>query len=125
MKKNSRHKITVTVRLTAEEDALLRHLCVLKQTSRTGYLVRLATGHARQELLQYAAQAYLAGKASLSELAKKTGLDVPTIMEEVARVTGEDPRAVEGFLAAVQTLSRLNNDPRFYDLALKATTGPE
>ena len=70
----------------------------------------------------YAVGEYLAGKASLSELAKKTGLDVPTIMDEVARVRGEDKRAVEGFLAAVKTLSTLNNDPEFYKLAVTAMT---
>ena len=58
----------------------------------------------------------------MSELAKKTGLDVPAIMDEVARVTGEDKRAVEGFLSAVKTLSRINEDPEFYNLAVKALT---
>ena len=43
-------------------------------------------------------------------------------MDEVARVRGEDKRAVEGFLAAVKTLSALNNDPEFYNLAVKALT---
>jgi len=122
MSKTRRHKITVTVRLTEEEDELLRHLCTLKQTSRTGYLARLATKQAKQELLQYAAEKYLAGKTSLSELTKRTGLDVPTIMDEVARITGKDQRAVDGFLSAVKTLSRLNNDPALYDLAVKATS---
>jgi hypothetical protein len=56
----------------------------------------------------------------MSELAKKTGLDVPTIMDEVAKVAGEDKRAVEGFLSAAKTLSRLNDDPEFYTLAVKA-----
>jgi hypothetical protein len=39
---------------------------------------------------------------SLSELAKKTGLDVPTIMDEVANLKGEDKHAVEAFLSAVE-----------------------
>ena len=68
----------------------------------------------------YAVGEYLESKASLSELAKKTGLDVSTIMDEVARVAGEDKRAVDGFLSAVKTLSKLNNDPEFYNLAVKA-----
>ncbi len=92
----------------------------LKKTSRTAYLARLATSYAKQELLTYATGAHLQGKASLSELAKKTGFDVPTIMDEVARVSGEDTRAVDGFLSAVKALSQLHNDPEFYNLAMKA-----
>ena len=46
------------------------------------------------------AKEYLGGRASLSELAKKTGLDVPTIMDEVASIKREDKRAVEAFLGA-------------------------
>jgi hypothetical protein len=41
-------------------------------------------------------------------------------MDEVARVTGEDRRAVEGFLAAVKTFSTRNKDPELYTLAVKA-----
>ena len=73
-----------------------------------------------QKLLNYAAGEYLEERASLSELAKKTGLDVPTIMDEVARIKGGKTRAVEAFLSAVETLSKLNKDPEFYELAIKA-----
>ena len=55
---------------------------------------------------------------------KKTGLDVPTIMEEVAKVTGEDKRMVEGFLCAIKALSEANDDPEFYKLAMKAIGEP-
>ena len=120
MKKEKREKTTVTVRLTDDEDQLLRRLCTLKKTSKTGYLARLAKDRAKAELLNYAAEEYLEGKASLSELAKKTGLDVPTIMDEVARVTGGEKRVVEAFLSAVETLSKVNEDPEFYHLAVKA-----
>ena len=71
-------------------------------------------------MLRYAAEEYLGGRASLSELAKKTGLDVPTIMDEVASIKGEDKRAVEAFLSAVETISKLNKDPEFYNLAINA-----
>ena len=84
MKKEKHEKTTVTIRLTEEEDEVLNRLCALKKTSKTGYLARLAKDHARRELLCYAAEEYLEGRASISELAKKTGLDVPTIMDEVA-----------------------------------------
>jgi uncharacterized protein (DUF1778 family) len=122
MRKEKRPKTTVTIRLTDEEYEVLRHICALKKTTQTGYLARLATSQAKQELLHYAVGEYLEGRASLSELAKRTGLDVPTIMDEVARVTGEDKRVVEGFLSAVKTLSKVNNDPKFYNLAMKAIT---
>ena len=83
MKKEKHEKTTVTVRLTDEEDQVLSRLCMLKKTSKTGYLARLAKDRAKAELLNYAAGEYVEGKASLSELAKKTGLDVPAIMDEV------------------------------------------
>ncbi len=120
MKKEKHEKTTVTIRLTDEEDQVLRRICLLKKTSKTGYLARLAKDQAKKELLSYAAGEYLEEKASLSELAKKTGLDVPTIMDEVARIQGGEKRAVEAFLSAVETLSKLNKDPEFYDLAIKA-----
>jgi hypothetical protein len=102
MKKEKHAKTTVTVRLTDEEDQVLKRLCMLKKTSKTGYLARLAKEQAKRELLGYAAEEYLGGRASLSELAEKTGLDVPTIMDQVAGIQGEDKRAVEAFLSAVE-----------------------
>lgn len=120
MKKEKQEKTTLTVRLTEEEDQVLSRVCMLKKTSKTGYLTRLARDQARRELLDYAAGEYLEGKASLSELAKKTGLDVPTIMDEVARIKGGETRVVDAFLSAVETLSKVNEDPEFYNLAVKA-----
>ncbi|HWO40253.1 MAG TPA: hypothetical protein VNO43_00420 [Candidatus Eisenbacteria bacterium] len=120
MKKEKQRKTTITIRLTEDEDRILRHLSTLKRTSKTGYLTQLATDQARRELLSYAAREYLEAKASLSELAKKTGLDVPTIMEEVAKMKGSEKQAVEAFLSAVETLSKINEDPELYNLAVKA-----
>ncbi|MBI2210437.1 MAG: hypothetical protein HYU47_07535 [Deltaproteobacteria bacterium] len=120
MKREKHEKTTLTVRLTEEEDQVLRRLCMLKKTSKTGYLARLAKDQAKRELLNYAVGEYLEGKASFSELAKKTGLDVPTIMDEIARIKGGEKRVVEAFLSAVKTLSKINEDPEFYDLAVKA-----
>jgi uncharacterized protein (DUF1778 family) len=119
MRKERRQTTTVTVRLTDEEYEVLRRLCVLRRTSQTGYLTHLATSQAKKELLSYAVEEYQAGRASLSALAKKTGLDVPTLMEAVAKVTGEDKHVVEGFLSAVKTLADANKDPEFYHLAKK------
>jgi hypothetical protein len=120
MRKEKRVRTTVSVRLTDEEHKALRRLCALKKTSQTGYLADLAKSQARKELVNYAVEEYRNDRASLSELARKTGLDVPSIMDEVAKVTGEDKRAVDGFLAAVKTLSELNKDMEFYRLAVKA-----
>ncbi len=120
MKQDKRQRTTVTIRLTDEEYEVLGRLCALKKTSRTAYLARLTTRHARRELLAYATTAYREGKASLSELATTTGLDLPTIMDEVAQITGKDARAVDEFLAAVKTLSHVHNNPDFYRLAVKA-----
>jgi hypothetical protein len=39
-----------------QEDQVLRRLCMLKKTSKTGYLARLAKEQAKQELLRYAAE---------------------------------------------------------------------
>jgi hypothetical protein len=121
MRKEKRQTTTVTVRLTDEEYEVLRRLCALKRTSQTGYLTHLATSQAKKELLDYTVGECRTGRASLSELAKKTGLDVPTIMEEVATVTGEDKQVLEGFLSAVKTLSRENDDPELYTLAVTAS----
>jgi hypothetical protein len=120
MKKGKHEKTTVTVRLTDEEDKVLSRVCALKKRSKTGYLAQLAKEQARRELLGYAAEEYLEGRASLSELAKRTGLDVPTIMDEVASIKGEDRRAVDAFLSAVETLSKVNEDPEFYKTAVRA-----
>ena len=46
MKKEKHEKTTVTVRLTDEEDQVLRRVCMLKKTSKTGYLARLAKDQA-------------------------------------------------------------------------------
>jgi hypothetical protein len=120
MKKENSSKITVSVRLTHREHEDLRRLCALKKTTQTGYLTHLATDLAKKELLDYAVREYKEGKASLSELAKKTGLDVPAIMDGITTVSGEDKAALEAFLAAAKTLSKVNKDPEFYELAVKA-----
>ena len=120
MKTEKRNKTTINVKLTSEDHKALSRLCALKKTSRREYLSALAKNQLKKDLLRYAVEEYSNGRASLSVLATKTGLDVPTIMEEVARVTGEDQRVVEGFLSAVKTISEVNKDPEFYRVAVKA-----
>jgi hypothetical protein len=122
MKKENSGQIAVTVRLSHEDAKNLRRLCALKKTTQTGYLTQMATDLARKELLDYAVREYRDGKASLSELAKKTGLDAPTIMDGIVSVSGEDKAALAAFLAAAKTLSKLNKDPEFYELSVKAVS---
>jgi formate-dependent phosphoribosylglycinamide formyltransferase (GAR transformylase) len=120
LKTEKRNKSTISVKLTNEDHKVLSRLCALKKTSRREYLSALAKNQLKKDLLRYAVEEYSNGRASLSALATKTGLDVPTIMEEVARVTGEDQRVVEGFLSAVKAISEVNEDAEFYRVAVKA-----
>lgn len=122
MKKANSGKIAVTVRLTHREAENLKRLCALRKTTQTGYLTQMATDLARKDLLDYAVREYREGTASLSELAKKTGLDAPTILDEIASVSGDDKTALDAFLAAAKTLAKLNKDPEFYELAVKAVS---
>ena len=120
MRKPRKDRTTITIRLSRERHALLKRLCTLKGMTQTGYLASLATEQARRELKEHAVREYLEGKASLSELARKTGLDVPTIMESIAPGEVEERRAVEGFLKAANTLAETHSDPEFYELAVRA-----
>ncbi|OGC00663.1 MAG: hypothetical protein A3G35_08005 [candidate division NC10 bacterium RIFCSPLOWO2_12_FULL_66_18] len=120
MSRTRREKATITIRLTQERHTVIKRLCVLKGMTQTGYLASLATDQARRELEEHAVREYLGGKASLSDLARKTGLDVPTIMEAVAASGAEEKRAIEGFLKAARSLADTHSDPEFYDLAVKA-----
>jgi hypothetical protein len=120
LKTEKKNKSTISVKLTNEDHKVLSRLCALKKTSRREYLSALAKNQLKKDLLRYAVEEYSNGRASLSALATKTGLDVPTLMEEVARVTGEDKRVIDGFLSAVKTISEVNEDPEFYRVAVKA-----
>ena len=120
MRKPRKDRTTITIRLSRERHTLLKRLCTLKGMTQTGYLASLATEQARRELKEHAVREYLEGKASLSELARKTGLDVPTIMESIAPGEVEERRAVEGFLKAAKTLAETHSDPEFYELAVGA-----
>lgn len=120
MSRTRREKATITIRLTQERHTVIKRLCVLKGMTQTGYLASLATEQARKELQEHAVREYLEGKASLSELARKTGLDVPTIMEAVAAGGTGEKRAVEAFLQAARSLADTHSDPEFYELAVKA-----
>jgi hypothetical protein len=107
----------------SEEHEVLQRLCRLKNITQTACLADLATQQAREELLAYAVREYGEGRASLSELAAKTGLDVPTLMEAVAHERTEEKEAQAAFLAAAKSLAEAHHDPKFYQLAIKALTG--
>lgn len=119
MKNPAKARATITIRLTEEQHKLLKRVCRLKGMSQAGYLAALATEQARHELAGAAAREYLDGRASLSELAAKTGLDVPTIMDAVAAAVGREGQAVEAFLSAAKSLADTHADPEFYELAVK------
>ena len=120
MRKSGKEKATITIRLTQERHAVLKRLCSLKGMTQTGYLAALATEQATKEMKDHAVREYLSGRASLSELARRTGLDVPTIMEAIATGGGDEKRAIESFLKAARALADAHSDPEFYELALKA-----
>ena len=120
MKKGKETRTTVTVRLTRQEHGIIQKLCRLKNTTQTSYLATLAAEQAKDELLDYAVEEYQKGAASISELVRKTGLDVTTIMDAIAAATAKDRRPIEAFLAAAETISRELHDDGFYRMALKA-----
>jgi hypothetical protein len=121
VKNGKKPKTTVTVRLTRDEHAVIQRICRLKKTTQTAYLATLAAEQARDELRSYAVKTYQDGEASISELVRKTGLDVTAIMDAIAAVTSSDRRPVEAFLSAARTVSKELKDDDFYRMALKAT----
>ena len=120
MKRTKKERTTISIRLTTEQHETLRRVCELKQTSKTGYLTRLAIDQARLELLDYAVREYIERRASLSELARKTGIDVPTIMDAVASASARDTQATDAFLSAAKALADAHQDPDFYEVAVRA-----
>lgn len=52
--------------------------------------------------------------SALGKITRGTLRDVPTIMDEVARLKGGEKRAIEAFLSAVKTVSKLNTDPELH-----------
>ncbi len=120
MSRPRRERATITIRLTQERHTLLKRLCTLKGMTQTGYLASIATEQARKELKEHAVREYRDGRGSLSELARKTGLDVPTIMGAIAPGEVEEKRAIESFLKATRSLAAIHSDPEFYELAVKA-----
>lgn len=125
MSKNKKPKTTITVRLTGEQLETVRRICRIRHTSQTAYLATLATEQARDELLAYAVAEYLEDRASISELVARTGLDVTSIMDGIAKASEGDRRVLDAFLAAAKTVSKQLKDPSFYKAALRAVSEPQ
>lgn len=113
-------RTTITVRLSEEERAQLERACKLHRMSQTKYLTRLAMERTRQDLLDHAVKKYQAGQASLSELSRETGLDVPAIMDALALRDSPSKKAVDAFLAEARALSKRLKDPEFFEMAKSA-----
>ncbi len=118
---------TISVRLTREQRLQLGRACRIHRLSQSGYLTRLAIEQTRKDLLDHAVERYRAGQASLSELARDTGLDVPTIMDALAEKTAAGKEAYKAFLAEARALAGRLKDPEFYEMAkaaVSASPGP-
>ena len=120
MKKTKEPKTTVTIRLNDQQHALLQRVCRLKNQSQAGYLAHLATEQAKKDLLDYAVKQYVAGKASLSELVTKTGLDITTLMEAIAEVSATDRAARLGLFTAVPIKWDLDSNWQTFERMLLA-----
>lgn len=51
---------------------------------------------------------------------KRTGIDVPTIMDAMSENAGKDSNAVDAFMAAVKNVAEVHEAPEFYDAAVRA-----
>ena len=118
-------RATISIRLSQEQRLQLRKACRLRQISQSGYLTRLAVEGTRHDLVQYAVRAYREGRASLSELAGETGLDVPTILDAVAVDSASTGDAVQAFLKDARDLARSLKDQELYELAKAAVKSLE
>src|SRR5437870_3984179 len=122
MRKKHEETVTVSIRLKREEHALLQKLSRLRNRTQAACLTEIARKTARQELLAHAVNEYVEGRWSISQAASRTGLDVPTLMDAIARFKAEDRSVLEGFLSAARSLAKAHHDPEFYELALRALT---
>jgi len=94
---------TVSVRLDARVGARVERAARLLRQSKGAFLARAGEEVAQRVLLEWAAQRYEVGIASLSELAAETELPLGAIAQEVARQRGED--ATELYPASCRKLS--------------------
>lgn len=109
---------TVSVRLGDESGARVERAAHLLRQSKGAFLARAGEEAAERVLLEWAAQRYGAGTASLSELAAETELPLEAIAQEVVRQRGEE--VTELYLASCRRLSKTLGMPEFYAGARRA-----
>lgn len=122
-KKKTKRQRTITVRLDPQQHAVLKTVCALRRQSQTGFLTKLATEQASKELLKYAVDEYIDGRASISELAAKTQLDVTALMDAIAVSSQSSRQNDEAFLAAARAVAEASGDREFYEVARRALIG--
>ncbi len=112
---------TVSVRLNDEAGARVSKAAQLARQSKGAFLARAGEQAADQLLLEWAAQRYRAGEASLSELAYETGIPLEAIAQYLGDEGGEE--ATRMFLASARRIAEAVGDPGFYIDAKRGTKG--
>lgn len=111
-------KRTISVRLDdAAKQRVERAANLLRQSS-GAFLEKAGEERARAVLLDWAANRYRRGEASLSELAEETRLAVEEIMEAMGSHGRKE--ALEMFLASCRTVAETRGNPEFLLLGHEA-----
>jgi len=109
---------TVSVRLASRASVHVDKAAQMLHQSKGAFLAQAGEEAAERILLQWAAEQYAAGVASLSELAAETQLPLERIAQRVAE--GRAEQVTEMYLASCQKLSQTLRMPQFYLTAKKA-----
>ncbi|MSQ14876.1 MAG: hypothetical protein EXR50_03325 [Dehalococcoidia bacterium] len=109
---------TVSVRLDEKADARLDRASHLLHQSKGAFLAQAGDQEAQRVLLDWAAQQYRAGTASLSELAAETGVPLEAISQQISSQGAEE--AMELYLGSCKKLAEAFQMPDFYTKAQQA-----
>lgn len=109
---------TVSVRLDDRAGTQVSKAAQLSRQSKGSFLARAGVAAAEQVLLDWAAQRYSAGEASLSELAYDTGIAVEALEQHVSAQRGEEATAM--YLTSARRIADATDDPGFYADAKRA-----
>lgn len=109
---------TVSVRLASRASVHVDKAAQMLHQSKGAFLAQAGEEAAERILLQWAAEQYAAGVASLSELAAETQLPLERIAQRMAE--GRAEQVTEMYLASCQKLSQTLRMPQFYLTAKKA-----
>ena len=118
-------KRTISVRLDDIAKQRVEKAAKLLKQSLGAFLEKAGEERARVVLLDWAANRYRRGEASLSELAEETRLAVEEIMEAIGRHGREE--ALEMFLVSCRTVAETRDNPDFLRLAretVRPSNGP-